>query len=141
MAFPALLSACSSLAAPSEISLPTGAVEIAAPAAYREWHQKTERCSGLTEDFSAVKFYVVPGVETFPTGEGQRVGQWIQDGDVNRIIVAGNYQNHEMVISHELLHSLLGREGHPAEYFVQRCKLTWDSWEAPNGAVGSAPAD
>ncbi len=141
LGLPVLLSACSSISAPTEISLPNGAVEIAAPALYREWHQKTQACSGLTEDFATVKFYVVPGVETFSTGDGQKVGQWIQDGGSNRIIVAGKYQNHEMVVSHELLHSLLGRDGHPAEYFNQRCKLTWDTWSGPDGAVGSAQAD
>lgn len=141
VAIPALLSACSSLAAPTEISLPAGAVEIAAPAVYREWHQKTQACSGLIGDFSTVKFYVVPGVETFSTVEGQKLGQWIQDGAADRIIVAGNYRDHEMVVRHELLHSLLGREGHPSEYFNQRCKLTWDTWPDPNGTVGSAPAD
>lgn len=140
-AIPVALSACSSLAAPTEIALPNGAVEIAAPAVYRQWHQKTQQCSGLAEDFSTVKFYVVPGVETFSTGDGQKVGQWIQDGGIDRIIVAGNYQNHEMVVSHELLHSLLGRQGHPAEYFSQRCRLTWDSWEAPGGVVGATHVD
>jgi hypothetical protein len=141
LGLPALLSACSSIAAPTESTLPAGAIEIAAPAIYRDWHQKTQACSGLTEEFSTVKFYVVPGVETFSTGEGQKVGQWIRDGGTNRIIVAGNYQNHEMVVSHELLHSLLNREGHPAEYFAERCKLTWDTWESLGGVAGSAPAD
>ena len=140
-AIPVALSACSSLAAPTEIALPNGAVEIAAPAVYREWHQKTQQCSGLAEDFSTVKFYVVPGVETFSTGDGQKVGQWIRHGNVSQVVIAGNYQNHEMVVSHELLHSLLGREGHPTEYFNQRCRLTWDTWSGPNGVVGSSPAD
>jgi hypothetical protein len=33
-----------------------------------------------------------------------------------------------MVIRHEMLHSLIGQSGHPAEYFVERCGLTWETW-------------
>lgn len=126
---PILLGACTSLAGPSEVRLPEGAIEITAPAVYRDWHQRTERCSGLEDDFSTMQFYVVPGVETFSTGEGQKVGQWIQEGSTNRIIIAGNYQNHEMVVSHEMLHALIGKSGHPPEYFSQRCHLTWETWD------------
>lgn len=129
VALPAILGACASPSGPSEIPLPAGAVEIASPAVYREWHQRTERCSGLADDFSTMKFYVVPGVETFSTGDGHKVGQWIQEGSINKIIIAGNYRDHEMVVSHEMLHALIGKVGHPTEYFNQRCHLTWDTWE------------
>lgn len=136
LALGGLLSGCSSLA-PSEPLLPKGATEIPIPAAYQRWHDKTEACSGLSGDFSTIKFYVVPGVETFSTKDGSKVGEWTSDGATNRIVIAGNYQNHEMVVRHELLHSLLRKEGHPAEYFVDRCHLTWESWNGPNG--GAAP--
>lgn len=135
MALGGLLSGCSSLA-PSEPILPAGAVEIAASPEYLIWHEKTEACSGLAGTFSTIKFYVVPGVETFPTSTGPKVGEWTSDGATNRIVIAGNYQEYEMVVRHELLHSLLQREGHPPEYFVDRCHLTWDSW---NGPLGGAP--
>jgi hypothetical protein len=131
-----LASGCAALA-PSEPVLPTGSVEISATALYQEWQLKTESCSGLTGDFSTVKFYVVPGVETFPTKDGAKVGEWTSDGVTNRIVIAGNYQNVEMVVRHELLHALLGKAGHPPEYFVDRCHLTWESW---NGPLGGAPA-
>lgn len=122
-------SACSSLS-PSEPTLPASAVEIAAPAVYREWFARTEACSGLQGDLTKVQFYVVPGVETFATPDGPQVGEWIRTGDSHQIIIAGNYQNHEMVVRHELLHALLRQSGHPAEYFVSRCALTWESWSA-----------
>ena len=46
------------------------------------------------------------------------------------IILAGNYRNHEMVVSHEMLHSLIGQSGHPPLYFEERCHLTWETWAA-----------
>jgi len=129
LVLPTLVGACGSISGPSEIRLPEGAVEIPAPAMYREWHQRTEQCSGLTDDFSTMKFYVVPGVETFSTGSGEKVAQWILEGSTNKIIVAGNYEGHEMVVSHEMLHALIGQPGHPPEYFGQRCHLTWETWD------------
>lgn len=135
MALPALLSACSTLAPREATALPAGAIALAAPAIYLEWYQSTEGCSGLTGEFSTVKFYVVPGVETFSTDAGQKAGEWIQDGGTNLIVIAGNYQNHEMVVRHELLHSLLRRVGHPQEYFVTKCRLTWESWDSLDAPV------
>ena len=136
LGLPAVTSACTALA-PSALPMPVGAVPIATPAVYREWFQRTEGCSGRTGDFEAVQFYVVPGVDTFPTEDGSKVGEWISNGSTHRVIVAGNYQNHEMVVRHELLHTLLRQSGHPEEYFVSRCRLTWETWNSGNGGVGS----
>lgn len=133
MALGGLLSGCSALS-PTEVALPAGATEIAIPAVYQDWHRKTEQCSGLNGNLSSIKFYVVPGVETFPTSDGAKVGEWTTDGRTNRIVLAGNYQKYEMVVRHEILHSLLGAAGHPTEYFVDRCHLTWESWNGPLGA-------
>lgn len=124
-----LLSGCAALA-PSDSPLPLGAVRLDAPAAYREWAQKTQSCSGVSTDLSTVQFYIVPGVATFSTEDGQKVGLWLKVGGNNRIVIAGNYANHEMVVRHEMLHALLQREGHPSDYFVDRCHLTWDSWSS-----------
>ena len=118
---------------PSESLLPIGAVALSAPAVYAEWHQRTQACSGLSGTISSVEFYVVPGVDAFPTKDGPKVGLWTRDGQSSRIVIAGNFVNHEMVVRHEMLHQLLGREGHPDEYFVTRCQLTWDSWHAAGG--------
>lgn len=137
---PAVVSGCTALA-PSALSLPAGAVPIATPAVYREWFDRTEACSGRVGDFAAVQFYVVPGVETFATEDGAKVGEWISVGASHRVIIAGNYQNHEMVVRHELLHTLLRQSGHPDEYFISRCRLTWESWNAGNGSVGPGVGD
>jgi len=123
------LSGCAALA-PSQAVLPAGAVPVAAPAVYREWFQRTEACSGRSGNLQAVQFYVVPGVETFETRDGPQVGVWIGEGGSHRIVIAGNYQGHEMVVRHELLHTLLRQTGHPEEYFVSRCRLTWESWNS-----------
>ena len=53
-----------------------------------------------------------------------------RDRDGARIVLAGNYETSEMAVRHEMLHHLLDRTGHPPEYFVTRCHLTWDSWNA-----------
>jgi hypothetical protein len=55
---------------------------------------------------------------------------WNREGRINRIVIAGNYLNHEMVVRHEMLHALLQREGHPTDYFVDRCHLTWETWNS-----------
>ena len=123
-----LLQGCSALA-PSESALPAGAVATIAPVVYQEWARRTEACSGIQGDFSTVKWYVVPGVETFSTKDGTKVGLWISNSSGDKIIIAGNYQNHEMVVSHEFLHHLLHREGHPPEYFSSKCHLTWETWD------------
>lgn len=108
--------------------LPEGAVPLTAPPAYADWFERTEACAGLSGDFTAIEWYVVPDVTTFETELGDKVGLWEQTGGVTRITLAGAYTEHEMVVRHEMLHDLLGREGHPQEYFVTRCHLTWDSW-------------
>ena len=126
------LAGCSSLA-PSEPVLPAGAVAVSAPEVYRDWQLRTEGCSGLVGDYPSLQFYVVPGVDTFPTEAGPKVGLWRRESGINRIVIAGNYAANEMVVRHEMLHALLQREGHPAEYFVERCHLTWDSWNSNTG--------
>ena len=118
---------CTALA-PSESLMPAGAVPVPLTAQYRSWFESTQECSGLRGDLAAVQFYVVPGVETFATPDGQKVGEWIAEQGNHRIIIAGNYQGHEMVVRHELLHALLKQAGHPDEFFVTRCQLTWESW-------------
>ncbi|MFN0178117.1 MAG: hypothetical protein ACKVZ0_04910 [Gemmatimonadales bacterium] len=122
-----LVGGCSSFG-PSEVALPYGAVAMAANPAYQAWFDRTQACSGLRGTLQAVRWYVVPGVETFETPEGPKVGMWEKSGGVSRIIIAGGYLNHEMVVRHEMLHHLLDREGHPSEFFTSRCRLTWESW-------------
>ena len=121
-----LVLGCSVLDPVSE--LPEGAISFTPPASYAEWWTSTEACAELSASMDAVTWYVVPGVATFPTESGDKVGYWSKSREGTRIIVAGNYREHELVVRHEILHELLGREGHPDEYFRDRCRLTWDTF-------------
>lgn len=123
---PAVLAACTPTA-PSE-SLPAGAVPLTTPEVYREWFARTESCSGLAGSLDQVQFLVVPGVATFETDAGPKVGLWVRHAGRQYIVIAGAYQQHEMVVRHEMLHSLIGASGHPAELFSNRCALTWETW-------------
>jgi hypothetical protein len=109
---------------------PAGAVLMSPPAQYAAWYASTEACAQLTGAAGRIEWYVVPGVSTFDTSIGEKVGLWERVGNVSRITIAGNYTDNEMVVRHEMLHDLLERAGHPPEYFVTRCHLTWDSWNA-----------
>ena len=123
-----LIGGCSSLA-PSDLELPPGAVPFAAPAIYGAWFAKTEACAGVRARFQNIQWYLVPDAATFPTAAGPKVGMWEKSGSEARIIVAGRYADNEMVVRHEMLHHVLDREGHPTEFFVDRCHLTWESWD------------
>ncbi len=122
----ALLVSCS--ATEPTPTLPAGATPLAAPARYADWFDATERCAGLQGTYQSIQWYVVPGVTSFATSQGEKVGMWLRHGAGHVIVVAGAYQDHEMVVRHEMLHSLLGRSGHPDGYFAERCQLTWETW-------------
>lgn len=109
-------------------SEPLGAVPFTPPAEYAVWFERTEQCAGLSGRFESIQWLVVPGVETFSTEQGQKVGMWTRKGESHTIVIAGNYRDHEMVVRHEMLHSLIGERGHPSQYFESRCHLTWETW-------------
>lgn len=92
------------------------------PAVYRLWWQVVEGCSGVSGDFQAVHFYQDPGESIVHTNGDSANGYWFRDG--NRIVV-GQFRIYDgALVRHEMLHALIGRsagEGHPAEYFVQKC--------------------
>ena len=112
-------------------SLPEGAIQMEAPMSYQLWWDRTESCAELTGRMDQVTWYVVPGVSTFQTESGEKVGFWTKSPGGTSIILAGDYRDHELVVRHEILHELLGREGHPETYFRDRCQLTWDTFDDP----------
>lgn len=116
-------------------ALPDGAVSFAAPTAYVTWWDRTSECSGISGDMARVEWYVVPDVATFPTEQGDKVGIRVRTGDRIQIVLAGQYQMHEMVVRHEMLHALLREPGHPDEYFSERCRLTWATWQSDHSDV------
>ena len=101
---------------------PPGAVPFDPPAIYRTWWAEVEACSGLRGDFDAVRWYRVdpPNEVRLPTGRPVR-GFWASNG--NRIFIRAADLDLPYVPRHEMLHALLRRPGHPAEYFVTRCDL------------------
>jgi hypothetical protein len=121
------------------IVLPDGAQAFTAPQGYHTWWSKTEGCAELTGDLNRVEWYVVPNVATFETEQGPKVGIRVKAGDRITIVLAGAYQEHEMVVRHEMLHAILDRPGHPTEYFEDRCRLTWATWGG--GAEGTIAMD
>ena len=110
-------------------SQPEGAVPFEPPAEYLAWWQRTETCSGQSGALARIDWYTVPGVRLIETEIGQKVGLWQRDNGRTSITLAGDFVENELVVSHEMLHELLAREGHPEEYFVDRCGLTWESWQ------------
>jgi hypothetical protein len=108
---------------------PDGAIPMAVPAEYATWYARTEACAELRGQLEGIEWYVVPDAATFETSIGEKVGLWERVGNVSRITIAGDYVGNEMVVRHEMLHDLLERTGHPPEYFVARCHLTWESWD------------
>jgi hypothetical protein len=116
-------------------ALPDGAVSFEAPTAYVTWWDRTSECSGISGDMARVEWYVVPDAATFPTEQGDKVGIRVRTGDRIQIVLAGQYQLHEMVVRHEMLHALLREPGHPDEYFTERCRLTWATWQSDHSDV------
>lgn len=111
-----VLTACKAPLSP----LPFGAVGYSPnPDDVERWWSQVEHCSGITGDLSAVRFYIMPNSLTF-TWEGQEViGLWIERG--NKIVLASAFAFREQNVRHEMLHALLRVEGHPIEYFVEKC--------------------
>ena len=114
-------------------SLPDGAVPFQPPAEYQAWWDRTETCSGQTGDLNRIAWYMVPNTRLMDTEIGQKVGLWRRANGQTTVTLAGDFVDNELVVRHEMLHELLVREGHPEEYFVERCALTWDSWQLASG--------
>jgi len=111
-----LLEACD-LTGPA---LPAGAEHFVPPAAYQQWWQLTEECSGSSGSFADVRWYRVPGVDVIPLGDGTSVNaRW--DASGNRIILAGDTEFAGDLVRHEMLHALLRSGGHPRNAFIARC--------------------
>lgn len=139
LAIPAVLAAVIGCTTEPDSALPDGAVPLQASEQYRTWWSETETCSRLSGAFDRVEWYVVPGVASFQTDQGEKVGLRIQTGDRTQIVLAEYYSNHPMVVRHEMLHALLKRGGHPTEYFETRCRLTWPLWAEDHGVQPAQP--
>jgi hypothetical protein len=117
----ALLGACREIplgpADPPE--LPSSAEALDPPDSYAEWWRVTEECAGLQGDLSRISWFYIPGHTSFVYGDAQYSGYWWSG--VHWILLAGEKVNSPLSVRHEMLHELLGRGDHPAEYFQRRC--------------------
>jgi len=105
--------------APVTPELPPGAESLTPLASYADWWHATEECAGLRGNMSRITWFVVPGHTSFVYRDGQYDGYWWDQ--VHWILLAGEKVNDAMIVRHEMLHELLGRGDHPAQYFQQRC--------------------
>lgn len=104
---------------PTGLSLPDGAARMETiPLAYLTWWQEVSACSGRRHFFSTVHWYVVPGDVIMYRGRG---AQGLAFSHPPRIVLASTFVNDPKLVRHEMLHILLGVDGHPTEYFVRRC--------------------
>ena len=96
------------------------------PAAFSQWWQEVEQCSGVSGDLARVDWYVVPcadgeaGFTCDVTPDGLCAGEWraphvIQLAGPNRFFPAGYVQD-EWTVKHEMLHDLLGTADHPQAF-------------------------
>ncbi|HEV7702757.1 MAG TPA: hypothetical protein VGO46_00640 [Gemmatimonadaceae bacterium] len=113
----ALVFACDEITA-----LPPGSQPFVPPPEYRLWWSMTEACSGLHGSFSSIDWYVVPGTTALPGTHGEYQGEWFVQG--NRISLASAKEFDGSLVRHEMLHALLGVNGHPRSQFLDRCAGT-----------------
>jgi hypothetical protein len=118
LALAALALACAERLEPAP--LPADAVPFGAPPVYARWWADVEACSGRQAPLARVRWFVVPRVDAF-IADGQRdSGLWI--GRYRYIVLAESGLSDGLLVRHEMLHDLLDRAGHPAEYFTERCR-------------------
>ena len=100
--------------------LPPKAEPIAPLAIYSEWWRAAEECSGRTAPMTRVQWFVVPGSDSFAYQGTRYDGYWWNG--VHWITLAEGRVQDPGIVRHEMLHDLLGRGDHPAEFFQLRCK-------------------
>lgn len=102
------------------VRLPDDAVEISPSPFYSQWWQQAEACSGKTGNFSSIRWYIVPGVQSFSVGYGvDPSGAYYPT--LNSIVLAEYVAGSGTVIRHEALHAILHVTDHPPEYFRDKC--------------------
>lgn len=85
---------------------------------YLYW-SNVEECSGLVGNPDAVRVYVLAGSTV--TTNGREVSAYYSPSGYF-IVFAGDWIDQPNLWRHEILHALLRRGGHPAEYFAGPCQ-------------------
>jgi hypothetical protein len=116
-----LAGACRDVAvsAPVAPELPPTAQALTPPDSYADWWQNTQQCAGRQGDLSRISWFMVPDHASFLYENAKYDGYWWNG--VHWILLAGEKVNDPLIVRHEMLHELLGRGDHPADYFQRRC--------------------
>jgi len=108
------LGACNFITAP----LPPNAEPFAPPAVFARWWAMTEACSGHKGNMGGVHWYRVPGSRFILHGQ-PAAGYW--NNSTNRIVLVEDAIEQGDMVRHEMLHALLGVNGHPRAQFLGSC--------------------
>jgi len=112
------VAACEGLVAP----LPSDAEEFSPPAAYSNWWNMTEACSGKRGSLGAITWFKTDQILRDP-GTGQPiVGFWTSGS--NRIVLMTGVVLDGGSVRHEMLHALLRKPGHARNQFLGKCAGT-----------------
>lgn len=118
----------------SASDLPADATPFSAPARFRLWWQVVETCSGLSGDFSRVRWYTVPR----GTLGADQAGYTYYSFPPRVLLENGWQQNGEQIVRHEMLHAL-GVQGHPKAFFLDGCGDLVSCVRACSQEAGSVP--
>ena len=91
-----------------------------------------ESCSSLRGNYDRISWYVVDG-DSFDTPDGDSWGWWTTDHDIyisRRVydwtvlpVDSNTTTIYSVVVKHEMLHELIGHEGHPEIPFETPCNV------------------
>lgn len=102
--------------------LPDDAERFVPPTVYSTWWKLTEECSGLSGSLGAVSWFRTASDLQDPR-TGRAIPAYWSSG-TNRIVVAGYSVFEGGAVRHEMLHSLIGKPGHPRQQFLANCAGT-----------------
>jgi len=109
--------ACGSIVDP-EITVPPDAVMTGPLQEYATWYRAMEICTGVSGDFSLVRWFSVPGERWWdPRWQQYAIGTWRAPHD---IYIADAHLDNEFVVKHEMIHDLL-RGGHTHDPRFEEC--------------------
>lgn len=106
-------------ALPTQPFMPPGAVAFTPPAVYHQWWSMVESCAGQQGPFSAVRWYMMPGVQSFARKDMKVAGVWTRAN--NSIVVGEHVMLNGQLVRHEMLHALMQYGIHTRREFLQRC--------------------
>jgi len=109
-----IAAACTDLTYP----LPAGAIPWTPPARFALWWRMTESCSGKQGDLRSIRWYIVPDAVSIDLDGHQVQGATLGH---DRIVLADSLRLDGPLVRHEMLHALLGVDGHPRYAFLNAC--------------------